>query len=200
MEITVISAEGLKNTSSSLLFSHKLRPFITLTTVPPYSHANKGSHVHVYQTRVDHEGGVHPSWGDKFELPIDSNFLYQPSCSCIYLQLYTKRLMVGQALLGWCKIPAADVFPAGTVRRLSYRLRARDGSRGHGVVNVAVKLQGSITPPQRPLISNMLQLPSHTVMGIPVGMLPPVTDYSFVYRGQLGVNCKDNNWTSGPPK
>ncbi|KAH7862040.1 hypothetical protein Vadar_034010 [Vaccinium darrowii] len=82
--------------------------------------------------------------------------LYSPTSSfyqrhyyhpLIYLHLYTKDVMGGQTQLGWCQIPTTDILdglsPARCVRRLSYRLRARDGSRGHGVVNIAVKLDCS---------------------------------------------------------
>ncbi|KAA8521993.1 hypothetical protein F0562_012693 [Nyssa sinensis] len=182
MEITVISAEGLKK-SSSTLFSHRLRPFVTISTTPPYSWRpiNGGKHSHVYKTRVDDVGGINPTWGDKFQLPIDATFVYQRHSS-IYLQLYTKRLMAGQTQLGWCQIPAVDIVdgfsPPGSVRNLSYQLRARDGSRGHGVVNIAVKLEGSlpVVCPQRPLNSDLTHFPEtdlrQTVIGIPVAMLP----------------------------
>ncbi|KAK3019304.1 hypothetical protein RJ639_004624 [Escallonia herrerae] len=179
MEVAVMSAQGLKNTSSGL-FSRRLRPFITLTTVPPNSYkpvADGGKDSRVYRTRVDDGGGVNPTWGDKFHLPIDASFFHQRH-SCIYLQLYTKRVMVGPTQLGWCQIPAGDILdglsPAGSVRRLSYRLRNRDGSRGHGVVNVAVKLEASFpgVHPQRPLISGVKQFPAaggcRTVIGIPL--------------------------------
>uniref|UniRef100_A0A5B7CBL5 C2 domain-containing protein n=1 Tax=Davidia involucrata TaxID=16924 RepID=A0A5B7CBL5_DAVIN len=185
MEITVISAEGLKKNSSTLFSHRRLRPFITLSTAPPYSWraTNGDEHSHVYKTRVDDDGGINPTWGDKFQLPIDPSFLYQTQYSCIYLQLYTKRLMVGQTQLGWCQIPVVDIVdgyspPGGSVRHLSYRLRARDGSRGHGVVNIAVKLEGSfpVVCPQRPLNSDLTHLPEtglgQTVIGIPVSMLP----------------------------
>ena len=143
MEITVISAQGLKNSSH---FCHKIRPFITLTTSPPAAAPCRPSgdeNSHVYKTRVDDEGGINPTWGDKFLVPLDAGFLSN-RYSCIYLQLYTKRLIMGRAQLGWCQIPAYDIvgFPAtGSVRYLSYRLRARDGTRTNGVVNVAVKLE-----------------------------------------------------------
>ncbi|THG02981.1 hypothetical protein TEA_011473 [Camellia sinensis var. sinensis] len=165
MEVTVISAEGLKKTPSSaaaLFFSRRLRPFVTLT-LPPFScstttttttttttNTNGDKLSHVYKTRIDDQGGINPTWGDKFHIPItDSTFFHQRHYSFIYLQLYNKHVMVGQTQLGWCQIPAADILdglsPAGTVRRLSYRLRSRDGSRAHGVVNVAVKLEGSVS-------------------------------------------------------
>lgn len=148
MEITVISAQGLKS-SSSILFSHRLRPFITLTTVPPCCSnpcrlaKNGDQRCHVYETKVDDEGGINPTWGDKFHVPIDSTF-FTNRYSCIYLQLYTKRLVLGQTQLGWCQIPAQDIGfpPAGSVRYLSYRLRARDGSRTQGILNLAVRLEG----------------------------------------------------------
>ncbi|KAK9276972.1 hypothetical protein L1049_007107 [Liquidambar formosana] len=174
MEITVISAQGLCTSSSSSLFSHRLRPFITLTTVPPtaYEPTNGDKHGHVYQTRVDDEGGVNPTWGDKFHLPLDATF-FSHRYSSIYLQLYTKRLLAGKTQLGWCQIPAADILdgfqPVGSLHHLSYRLRARDGSRGHGVVNVAVRLETQV-----PVCSDsgLTQSPEKgeckTVIGIPV--------------------------------
>lgn len=139
LEMTVVSAQGLKNTTYSSLFSHhrRLRPFITVTTFP------NG----VFQTRVDDEGGVNPTWGDKFRVPIDDTF-FANRYSCIYLQLFTKRLIAGQSQLGWCQIPATDIGlpPVGSVRQLSYRLRAGDGTRTQGVVNVAVKLEAARAP------------------------------------------------------
>lgn len=170
MEITVISAEGLK-ASSSIPFSQRLRPFITLTTVPPtspYRQSNGGKHCHVYKTRVDDRGGVNPTWGDKFHVPIDSAFLTNRRSS-IYLQLYTKRLVLGQTQLGWCQIPAHDIGfpPAGTVRYLSYRLRARDGSRTHGILNLAIRFEGLDNHGLTNSISPTLDT-CQTVIGIPV--------------------------------
>ncbi|KAK8690953.1 hypothetical protein V6N13_074477 [Hibiscus sabdariffa] len=162
LEVTVVSAQGLK-TPSSFLFSHRLRPFITITTFPPNASGSKNRHG--FQTRVDDQGGVNPTWGDKFHVPIHHNF-FAKRYSCIYLHLFTKRLVVGQAQLGWCQIPAADIGlpPVGSVRQLSYRLRAADGTRTHGVVNVAVKLGGHIHS------GNTCQ----TVIGIPVEVVSHV--------------------------
>ncbi|KAG8382283.1 hypothetical protein BUALT_Bualt05G0060700 [Buddleja alternifolia] len=82
--------------------------------------------------------------------------------------------------LGWCLIPATDIVsrlhPVGSTRSLSYRLRARDGTRGHGVVNVAVKLEGSlaIVHPPRELDSSNAPYPQEMneseeiAIGIPV--------------------------------
>ncbi|XVE64889.1 hypothetical protein DITRI_Ditri07aG0138000 [Diplodiscus trichospermus] len=170
LEITVVSAQGLKNTFSSL-FSHRLRPFITITTfpppLPPFDTTNNKRHRHVFQTRVDDQGGVNPTWGDKFHVPIDTTF-FANRYSCVYIQLFTKRLIAGQTQLGWCQIPAADIGlpPVGSVRQLSYRLRARDSTRTHGVVNVAMKLEG-------PFRSDDM---SQTVIGIPVNIMPRVTE------------------------
>ncbi|PIN07724.1 hypothetical protein CDL12_19705 [Handroanthus impetiginosus] len=137
LEITVLSAQGLMR-KSSLAFSRRLRPFITLSAAT----AGGGRHCKTYRTRVDEKGGLNPTWGDKFQLPIDQSFFYPG----IYLQLYTKNLLMGRTQLGWCLIPAADIVnrfsPVGSTGFLSYRLREKDGSRGHGVVNVAVRLEG----------------------------------------------------------
>ncbi|KAI3727582.1 hypothetical protein L6452_16198 [Arctium lappa] len=198
MEITIISAQGLKKTSilSSIFSRGHLRPFITLTTTPPSSAAQGGDRSHVYTTTVDHEGGLNPTWGDKFDLSgvIDANFFYH-KYSCIYLQLYTNRLLLGPRFLGWCGIPAADIAdgfsPAGTVRQLSYRLRKKDGSKGHGVVNVVVKLDGSVFQARRRVDSGVRRLPEmefgRVAIGIPVKMLPAVGDRQ---GGSVGVGFR----------
>ena len=175
LEITVLSAEGLNSNNSSTLFSRRIRPFITFTTVPPspYNLTKADKKCHVYRTRVDDEGGSNPTWGDKFHVPLDTTF-FTNRYSTIHLQLYTKRLIVGQAQLGWCQIPVYDIIgspPVGSVRYLSYRLRARDGSRSTGIVNLAVKLE-SLVPVagQRVLDSDTVDT-CRTVVGIPVTVL-----------------------------
>lgn len=191
LEITVISAQGLKASSASTLFFHRrLRPFATVTTGPPpppftYKPAaaiTTTSNIKrlrkVYKTKVDDKGGFNPIWGDKFQLPLDATFFNDQTRFCIYLLLYTKNFLLGYTHLGWCQIPVTDILdgllPAGSLRHLAYHLRARDGSRGHGIVNVAVKLQiaGSMVHPQRSSFgSNTQYWPemnvSRMVMGIP---------------------------------
>ncbi|XP_062074229.1 BON1-associated protein 2-like [Humulus lupulus] len=193
MEITVLSAEGLRAASSLAVFSHRLRPFITLTMVAPpspYYPTNDDKSCHVYTTRVDDEGGTNPTWGDKFRLPIDSSF-FTNRYSGVHLQLYTKRILLGQAQLGWCQIPAHDIgLPsAGTVRHLSYRLRARDGSRTRGVINIAVRLEG-LEPVGGPVLANSVP-PSlatcQTVIGIPVRSYPAVNRFSSTCHEQVGI-------------
>ncbi|XP_043717040.1 uncharacterized protein LOC122665049 [Telopea speciosissima] len=187
LEITVISAQGLRTKDSSLFFpQRRLQPFITLTTnpptIPPYV---PFSARYVYQTKVDTTGGECPSWGDKFHIPIGNSFFSQRH-SCIYLHIFTKpsRSWGRKCELGWCGIPATDIleglWPAGTVRHLSYRVRERDGSRGHGVVNVAVSLVGSSGQPD-PSPAGMWNLtcpgpgpgpvPGPTAIGIPMEAL-----------------------------
>ncbi|CAK7335471.1 unnamed protein product [Dovyalis caffra] len=167
MEITVISAEGLESKSSGP-FSHRLRPFITITTYPP-NPQNSDKKCQVYRTRVDDQGGVNPTWGDKFHFPIDTAFFHN-RYSCIYIQLYTKRLIKGQIQLGWCQVPVTDLgfLPEDSVRYLSYRIRARDGTRAPGVINLAIRLtrfqQVAVHPVPR--ASDECQ----TVIGIPLAM------------------------------
>lgn len=173
MEITILSAQGLKNTSFTI-FSSRIRPFVTITTYPPAT-TSGDKHCHVYRTRVDDHGGVNPTWGDKFYVPTDCNAFFANRYACIYLQLYTKTLISGQTLLGWCQIPVNDIGfpPGGSVRNLSYRLRARDGSRGHGVVNLAIKLE--------PVVPDT-SLDACHVIGIPL-----------ICQNRLGVNCEEES-------
>ncbi|KAF8379446.1 hypothetical protein HHK36_028882 [Tetracentron sinense] len=180
LEITVISAKGLKNTSFPLLCSKPVRPFVTLSTNPPTLCRYKPIH-HVYRTRVDKDGRTNPCWGDKFHLPIDTTFFSQ-NYSSIYLQIFSNRLLGDKIQLGWCQIPATDIIegfrPAGSLRHLSYRVRARDGSRGHGVVNLAVRLVGPEDGPgfvfsDKPTQSDLTHFPAADTRSAAIGI--PVT-------------------------
>ncbi|XP_051129785.1 uncharacterized protein LOC127250510 [Andrographis paniculata] len=169
LDITIISAHGLKNNPAAAAFAtfwRRLRPYVTISVVGD----GDGT---MHRTRVDDKGGVNPTWGDKFRLFLDPSF-FEQSYRGIYLQLYTKRLLIGRTLLGWCVIPAADIFdqplPIGCARFLSYRLRARDGSRGHGIVNVSVKVE----QPPGGTVSNDLQEMfdgNQFAIGIPVNIV-----------------------------
>ena len=193
MEITVLSAEGLKTSSSSSLFSHRLRPFIAVSTVPPGTGAsgstssNGDKRRHVYETRVDDRGGTNPTWGDKFRLPLDSAF-FSGRFSGFYVQLYTKRLVLGRAQLGWCHVPAQDIGPSagGSARFLSYRLRARDGSRTRAVINLSVKLEG-FAPVGGHAVARSLPT-CQTVIGIPVGSYSGVAGFSSTCQGRFGAS------------
>lgn len=178
LEITIISAQDLKR-KASFTFSRRIRPFVILSSASP-AKPSTTNRTKVHKTRVDEDGGLNPTWGDKFRLSLGCSFFDQRYPG-IYLQLYTKHLLMGQSQLGWCQIPASDILsrfcPVGSTQFLSYRLRSADGSRGHGVVNVAVRLEGplDIVHPQRTLILNgpFLQNVHETdqsVIGIPANL------------------------------
>lgn len=174
MEITIISAQGLKNTTT---WPWRFRPFATISTV------SNASMTEVHTTSVDEKIGNNnnnnnnsPTWGDKFHLSIDAS-LFLHGHLRIYIQIYSKNFLKGRSELGWCMIPVADVFngliPAGFVRQFCYRLRNNDGSRGHGVVNVAVKLDASFVlgmhPQRSPLMTYLPEVSEYSpVLGIPV--------------------------------
>ncbi|KAF8032976.1 hypothetical protein BT93_D1765 [Corymbia citriodora subsp. variegata] len=138
VEITVVSAQGLKNPTLNALFSRRLKAFATLSAVS--SKSTKGQ---VHTTSVDRRGGSNPTWNEKFRLAVDPAF-FADLRSSVYLTVHARRLAGGQALLGWCQIPAGDILspaaPAGSVVFLSYRLRDRDGTRGHGTVDVSARV------------------------------------------------------------
>ncbi|GAA0170625.1 hypothetical protein LIER_24848 [Lithospermum erythrorhizon] len=154
IEVTIISAQGVKNSSS--IFSDRLRTFATASTTPHFSWASSnnsgGQNVHdnnkLYITNVDYKGGVNPTWGYKFQLNLDGTFFSQRHSS-IYLNLYSKNMLWGQTHIGWCAIPAADIvggtMPAGLVGYLSYRLWERDGI--HGVMELLMLLKAVVGIP-----------------------------------------------------
>ncbi|CAN4077783.1 unnamed protein product [Withania somnifera] len=184
MEITIISAQGLKNTTT---WPWRLRPFATVSTVmPTSSFSSVTAATKVQTTSVDEKIGniktnnSNSMLGDKFYLSINpSQFLH--AHICIYIQIYSKNFLKGRSELGWCMIPATDVLdgliPVGFVRQFSYRLRNKDGSRGHGVVNVAVKLEASFVlemhAQRSPVMTYLPEEREYSpVLGIPV-TLPP---------------------------
>ncbi|KAI3414673.1 C2 domain-containing protein, partial [Psidium guajava] len=127
----------LKNPTLNALFSRRLKPFATLTATPSRSPGQ------AHATSVDPLGGSSPTWNEKFRLWVDPAF-FADHRSSVWLAVRARRLGGGEALLGWCQIPAGDILspaaPAGSVGFLSYRLRDRDGTRGHGTVNVAARV------------------------------------------------------------
>ncbi|KAI6707249.1 hypothetical protein NL676_010211 [Syzygium grande] len=139
MDITVISAEGLKKQPSSCsIFSKPLRPFITLTAIT-------SSNPRIAQSNGNEEDRVGLNWGDKFHVHVSSSFFTDLNAS-IHLQLYRKSFTQGWAQLGWCRVPATDIGwpPVDSVKYLSYRLLDQDGTRSDGIINLAVKVGGSL--------------------------------------------------------
>ncbi|KAK1352877.1 BON1-associated protein 2-like [Heracleum sosnowskyi] len=203
MEITVISAQGLRS-KTNLLSSRRVRPFTTLST-----NINGYKHHHIYRTKVDNHGGANPTWGDKFQLPVDKvTFDYSNIVSSyIYLEVFTKRLVAGESPLGWCQIPVTDfvneLYPKDGIRQLSYQLRNRDGSRGEGVVSIEVKLTGLIHARfqrlERPLKCSG-ELPRQdvpgTVIGIPVTQSEGREFLSIINMPKLGVCQTQQRWYS----
>ncbi|KAF8027384.1 hypothetical protein BT93_E0322 [Corymbia citriodora subsp. variegata] len=139
MDITVMSAEGLKQ-PSCFIFSKPLRPFITLKAMTPSTPwcvaRNNGS---------EEEDRVGLNWGDEFHVDVSSSFFTDLNAS-IHLQLYRKGFTHGWTQLGWCRVPVTDiVLPSvDSVKYLSYRLLDRDGTRSDGIINLAVKVGVSL--------------------------------------------------------
>ncbi|KAL0448166.1 UNVERIFIED_CONTAM: hypothetical protein Slati_1944500 [Sesamum latifolium] len=57
-----------------------------------------------------------------------------------HVKMYKTRVDDKGDSTGWCLIPAADIVnrfsTVGPTQFLSYRLRAKDGSRGHGLLTL----------------------------------------------------------------
>ncbi|KAK7251271.1 hypothetical protein RIF29_34318 [Crotalaria pallida] len=151
VEIMVTSIEGLNNYTS--FFNPKIKPFITITKLPT--------------STVNPTTTTTPTSDHVFRVPVDHTFFHD-TYSCIYLELFTKRRIVGPAQLGWCMIPASDIglLSPGSVRYLSYRLRAKDGSRGQAVINISVRLEGNVRWMSTSVSRSMDTC--HAVIGIPV--------------------------------
>ncbi|QHO58172.1 hypothetical protein HN51_012658 [Arachis hypogaea] len=151
LEISVISIEGLNNYTSFLCPT--IRPFITITRLPTQPHV----------AAVENGGGLGLG-PTPFRVGVDPTF-FTDGYSCLHLQLFNKRRIVGSAQLGWCVIPPSDIciLSPASVCYLSYRLRATDGSRGHAIINISVRLDGLPIPWAETSVDAC-----HTFIGIPV--------------------------------
>ncbi|PKI65316.1 hypothetical protein CRG98_014280 [Punica granatum] len=179
VELTVMSAEGLDAAAAPISCSpfprrRRLRPFASLTTAPPelWELHHDGSPLQEYRTGVNCREGQNPTWGDLFRVPVGSEF-FGNAYSCLYLCVYDLRSGArGRRLLGWCQIPAGDFGSplTGAVRHLSYRLRDRDATRGQGIVNVEVRVEGPLES-----VRGRSQTPDtwRAVIGYPVGLHAP---------------------------
>lgn len=147
LEVTVLSAESLRNRSSPLLPGRRLRPYVILSSSAA---ANREQLAPIYRTRVDEGGAHHPTWRDTLRVPMDPSFLRgrgKEGGAAVHVSVLSKRPFRGPSRLGWCEIPACDVVdglrPPWARRRLSYALRhPRHGGHGHGVIHMAVRLLG----------------------------------------------------------
>ncbi|CAL9146187.1 unnamed protein product [Musa hybrid cultivar] len=203
MEITVISAQDLKNPSSPLLPGRRLRPYAALFYSPDCDRLPSSLH----RTRVDEHGAHNPDWGDTVRLPLDSSFSSVETSAAaggggedgaaVYIVVLSKQTLSGPARLGWCRIPPADILdgfrPPSDLRRLSYALRSpRHGGRGHGVIHVTVRLLGRGVDrlPSPPQPGKPMEEPGwcRVAIGIPVAVpaaaLPPPR---WTYSG--GPDC-----------
>ncbi|XP_057980458.1 BON1-associated protein 2-like [Malania oleifera] len=123
LEITVISGEGLRLGSRRTAKN----AFVTIQT----------DHYNSRTTRVDTEGGSHPSWNEKLvvDLPVHSRFVtVEVQC----------RAGSGSRTVGTAQIPATDFVggytPENYLHFLSYRLRDPAGVR-NGIINISVRVK-----------------------------------------------------------
>ncbi|KAJ8498139.1 hypothetical protein OPV22_008691 [Ensete ventricosum] len=152
LEVTVLSAESLRNRSSPLLPGRRLRPYVILSF--PAAACNRGQLAPIYRTRVDEGGAHHPTWHDTLRAPMDASFLRggeqgrgKAGGAAVHVSVLSKRPLRGPARLGWCEIPSCDIvdglWPPSVRRRLSYALRHPcHGGHSHGVIHMAVRLLG----------------------------------------------------------
>ncbi|ESW30464.1 hypothetical protein PHAVU_002G155100 [Phaseolus vulgaris] len=138
LDITVVSTEGLNQYSS---YFNRIRPFFTLTKLPA-------------QLLYNYDGG---GTGDHvFRVPLDPTF-FSDTYSRLHFHLYNNRRFAGPTLLGWCLIPPSDIAfpPSPSPRFLSYRLRAKDGSRTHLILNLSLRFH----PPHPDTCQSVIGIP-----------------------------------------
>ncbi|KAI4343264.1 hypothetical protein MLD38_027793 [Melastoma candidum] len=188
IEITIISANGLRDTAPFPIFWKRPKRYVTMAPVARIlgGRIKEADEPHpVYTTTVDNRGGTDPQWKEKFRITVETSF-FANAGSSICVRVYSRGFARRVTQLGWCKIPAEDMLmsPPGKVGYLSYRLRnPLDGTRGHGIVNMAVKLEGLLQNARGPwfqgpgmpgpLITGFLVPSTSSVaIGFPVS-LPP---------------------------
>ncbi|XP_057980460.1 BON1-associated protein 1-like [Malania oleifera] len=125
LEINVISGErlrlGARRTARNA--------FVTIRT----------DHYNSRTTRVDPEGGSHPSWNEKLvlDLPVHSRFVtVEVQC----------RAGSGSRPVGTAQIPVTEFSggytPESYLHFLSYRLRNPTGGR-NGIINISVRVKAA---------------------------------------------------------
>lgn len=136
LEITLISAQGLKPPSSASVAANlrRLRTYAVAWVDPSTK----------LQTLVDRVGGENPTWNEKFLFRVPAGFLASDSSSAVHIEIYAVGLLVdslvgtvdflvgNQRLLS--RHPGEPSFAAVGIRRPSGRF--------HGVLNI-----GSALPP-----------------------------------------------------
>ncbi|XP_028779965.1 uncharacterized protein LOC114736341 [Neltuma alba] len=146
LEVRVLSCEGLSLISESSSFSSWWSSFIFTPANSTPSHFFSVTKLpdqkpKVYSERLEGEGAAE---GGVLRVPADSHFLSDTQ-SCLYLQIHRKRRILGPTQVGWCLIPASDIWPPPPpppcVRCLSYRLRGRDGCAGGAIINLSIQLK-----------------------------------------------------------
>uniref|UniRef100_A0A0D9WLB5 C2 domain-containing protein n=1 Tax=Leersia perrieri TaxID=77586 RepID=A0A0D9WLB5_9ORYZ len=176
LEVTVLSAESLRLPPASYysLIPRRLRPFVTVSS--------SSATAAVCSTAVAEGGGGEHWWNDTLVVPVGEEFLVGGEVKVAVYSEPACRLVGGATALGWCSILAADVIdglrPPRALRRLSYSLRDAGAGAG-GVVHLAVRLLGEISPPSTPPPPVMSSSPAmstaaarpgwcRVAMGIPV--------------------------------
>ncbi|XVE73775.1 hypothetical protein DITRI_Ditri11bG0145300 [Diplodiscus trichospermus] len=138
LEITLISAQGLKEPSGKL------------GRTQTYASAGIDSSVKL-RTGVDRIGGENPTWNDKFLFKVSSDFLSSET-SGILIEIFALGI-IRDTLLGTVRLLVSNFLQFGSafkaVKTPSFNAVQvrRPSGRFHGVLNVGVKVLDSADAP-----------------------------------------------------
>lgn len=180
LEITVVSAEGLRHRNRSITKN----AFVTVRTDP----------TNYVSTTEDQDGGSCPSWNERLHvaLPATANWT-------VDVEVRRRTSSSGSQLIAVAHIPKSDIvgdyIPPNHLRFLSYRLRGSDGAR-NGIINLSIRMVGhlEIGHPAIPTVgkkssSNLMTSScGGAVTGIPMGV-------PYVHHGTArGIPVWLNYW------
>ncbi|XVF80163.1 hypothetical protein PTKIN_Ptkin15bG0048700 [Pterospermum kingtungense] len=144
LEITLISAQGLKEPSSK---------FCRMET---YAVAWTDSSVKL-RTCVDHEGGGNPTWNDKFLFKVSSEFLFRET-SGISIEIFAVGVFRDE-LLGTVRFLVSNFLPSGSACRAlktpscsAVQVR-RSSGRFHGILNIGATVFAAADVPAMAAVS-----------------------------------------------
>ncbi|KAJ0976214.1 hypothetical protein J5N97_018179 [Dioscorea zingiberensis] len=161
LEITLISAKGLKNVNHV----SKMAVYAIVSI--------DGDSRTAQRTTADQNGGTNPSWNATVRVPVPAD---DPSRHVVHVILRTERAL-GDRDVGEVHIPLKEFFScsgdANNPRFISYQVRKPSSGKAKGVLNLSFKISDAVAPAPVPPVAP----PSASKAGGYPPAYPPATSY-----------------------
>ncbi|KAL2922865.1 Protein SRC2 [Bienertia sinuspersici] len=137
LDLTILSANDLR------LVTHFSRMAVYVVVSVMDSSYNLNSILHKQKTAVDRIGGKNPKWNYTVSFTVN-DFALQNNQITVIFQIFNKRFIIMDKLIGEVRVTAADLLSGGGDRKqpastLSYQVRKSSG-QPKGVLNFTCKV------------------------------------------------------------